>query len=490
MKNIFAKYVHLREESSPIISKIKLQKNDGSKEFTPFTVDKSTRPNLRHLIKAFEESPRIGVGYTTIDSSKGEVEPQLKKKSLYLTGGAVRDHLKNKTPKNYDLVTDATPSEIRMILTKSEDKFTETKPSNPKYSSESKYSKLPSAGSKNKIFYANRWDKQGKELEFIVQVNGEKFHLATLSKSSKSRKVIPNRAEVASSIEDDASNRDFTVNSLYIPLTTSDGDNSDLIDPFGGAHHLKTGEIKAVGDDFDARMKEDPSTAFRYIKLLNHFGNKDAPEDYKEILLKHKDMKDVPKVHVRGEFLKGLENPYTDPRKYIGSLMDTGLLHAIFPDGEFSNEKMPINLKNDRWLTTAWILKDNHPEKVKEILENGGWSKQEANDIAYLVKLYHWSTKHNFHPEHFYDIKSMPTGLTTAKIHEWMHMIKAHGPKFQAFMNHDDSDLSPYVQNQGFHVVNPSYVKILGRVPEESELDHIKKHLSTNRFIDSINDLM
>lgn len=486
--SIFRNFIGIRENTTPenkLTSKIKLQKGEGSKEFAPFTVNKSTHANLRHLIQAFADSPNIGVGYTTIDSSKGEVEPQLKKKSLYLTGGAVRDHLKAKTPRNYDLVTDATASEIRMILTGSESHFTETKPKNPRYANDSKYAKLPEAGNKSKVFYASRWDKQGKELEFTVQIHGEKFHLSTLSKAPKSRRVVPDKADLASTIEDDAANRDFTINSLYIPLNTADGDNSELIDPHGGAHHLKTGEIKAVGDDLESRMQEDPATAYRYLKLLNRFGDaENIPEKYKQIIIKHKDMANVPKIHVRSEFLNGLENHDSDPRKFLHSLQDTGLLHNVFPGIEFSPERMPPDFKADRWLATAWILKNNEPEKVRKMLEDGGWSTSEAKDIAYLVKLYKWAVKGKFDPNQFYDMKSTHTGLTKSKIREWMQMAKAHGPEIDSFLSHDDSDLTPYVKQNDQRSVNPLYVQILGRMPMSHEFEPIKHYLSTKRWID------
>jgi hypothetical protein len=214
MKNLFTKYFRLREETgekpsteNSITSKVKLQKKEGSKEFAPFTVNRSTHSNLRILIKAFANSPNVGVGYTTVDKSKGEIEPQLKKKTLYLTGGAVRDHLKGRTPKNYDLVTDATISEIRMILTHSEAKFVETKPKNQEYVNDKRYSKLAPVGSKNKVFYASHWDKEGKETEITVEINNEQFRLSPLSKSSKSKLVKPEKAEAAPTIEDDAANR-------------------------------------------------------------------------------------------------------------------------------------------------------------------------------------------------------------------------------------------------------------------------------------------
>lgn len=514
MKKFFANYFQLREETGAkpsegdgekvgsngdgnlpgagnITSRIKLQKKEGSREFTPFTINKTTHPNLRVLIKAFADSQNVGVGYTTIDKSKGEVEPNLKKKVLYLTGGAVRDHLKGKTPRNYDLVTDATPSEMRMILTQPDTQFTETKPREGDYASDERYAKLPAPGTKNKIFYASRWDKQGKELEVTSEINGEQFSIATLSKSSKSRRVQPDKGQSAASVEEDSANRDFTINSLYIPLTTADGDNSELIDPHGGAHHLKNGEVKAVGDDLESRIAEDPSTALRYMKMVTRYGKSDKiPEKDQQSISRHKDLAGVDKDTVRKEFLSGLEHPDSDPRKYMKMFQNTGLLNSVFPGVDFDPEQMPEDFRGDRWLAPAWVLRNNDPEDIKTMLSNGGWSKQESGDIAYLVKLYQWGAKNKFDPKDFYDMKSAHTGLTSSKVREWMQMAKANGPEVDNFLRQDDKDLAPYSQGaDGKRTVNPQYTKFLGRAPQGSEFDSVRRNLSTQRWKDSLNKL-
>lgn len=480
--NNFAKYLNLREgkESTPITSKIKLQKIEGSKDFTPFTVNKTMHPNLRFLIKAFQDSNKVGVGYTTIEKTKGEVEPQLKKKSLWLTGGSVRDHLKGKTPRNYDLVTDATPSEMRMILTQPDAGFTETK---PRSGDNEKYAKLPSPGAKNKIFYASRWDKAGKEIEMTVEVNGEKFEVSTLGKHPKSRRIQPEKGELTSTVEEDSANRDFTINAMYIPLTSSDGDNSELIDPHGGAHHLKNNEVVPVGD-MNKNLKEDPAGSLRYLKLINRYGNPDKISDkHKQAIERHKDLHDVPKDLIRSEFLDGLEHPDTDPRKYIKSFKQTGMLGAVFPGVGFDEEDIPKDFVGDRWLAPAWVMRNNEPEEVKKTLVNNGWSKQEASDIAYLVKLYNWGAKGNFDPNQFYDIKNTHTGLTKNKIREWMQMSKQHGPEIDAFLKHDDKDLIPFSANGS---LNPAYSKHLGRTPFKNEIEPIKKVLSTKKWQSNI----
>jgi len=71
---------------------------------------------FKHIIDAFNSSNEVKLGYSTIQKGKGIVEPTMKRKNLYLTGGALRDHLKNKTFTSYDLTTEASPDEIRKIL--------------------------------------------------------------------------------------------------------------------------------------------------------------------------------------------------------------------------------------------------------------------------------------------------------------------------------------------------------------------------------------
>lgn len=504
----FGYYLNLREGSSEggtsgggdnekaakdakglITSKIKLQKKEGSSDFAPFTVDKTNHPNLRLLIKAFADSDKVGLGYTTLDKTKGEHEPQLKKKTLHLTGGAVRDHLRGKTPRNYDLVTDATTSEIRMVLTQSEHGFTEVQPRDERMAGDERYARLPAAGTKNKIFYASRWDKTGKEIEMTVEINGEKFELATLSRHSKSRRIQPDKAESATSVEEDSMNRDFTINAMYIPLAQSDGDNSDLVDPHGGAHHLKNGEVHAVGSLAD-KLKADPSTALRYVKMVGRYGNPDKiPDKYKATIERFKDMADVDKGHVRKEFISGLEHPDIDPRKYLGAYKQLGLLGTIFPNVEFDNEDMPPDFKGDRWLAPAWILRNNEPEEVQKMLEGGGWSKQEAGDIAYLVHLAHWANKKGFDADAMYDLKQKPHGLTKNKIREWMQMIGKHTEEVDAFLNHDDKDLGKMVDKDGRKQINPEYIKHLGRMPKPHELEGVKRTLSKNRWSDMLNKL-
>ena len=70
---------------------------DWKKEFIKLEKGFVPPSNLKPVILAFSDSGNIPI---MNDTSK---EINMPKKSLFLTGGSVRDFLRNKTPKNYNL---------------------------------------------------------------------------------------------------------------------------------------------------------------------------------------------------------------------------------------------------------------------------------------------------------------------------------------------------------------------------------------------------
>jgi tRNA nucleotidyltransferase/poly(A) polymerase len=487
MKNRFNNFISMREQGEEksnlsVPSRVKLGKNVG--EFMPFIVNRGSRANLRMLLKAFEISDQVGVGYTTIDKQDGEVEPKLKKKNIYLTGGAVRDHLMGKTPRNYNLVTEATASEIKMILKHPDNEYMELQPAEPEIAKEQRYRNLPSSSTKNKVFFATRWDKSGKEMEFTVRVNGEDFSLATLSKSPKSRMTDIDSSDATGSLENDALNRDFTINAMYIPLKNSDGDNTELIDPFGGAHHIKGKNIVSVNNDFESRFNEDPSVAMRYVRMLCKYGDSSKPCKKIVTVIKGNDrLKDIPKDIARKEFFASLEDPDIDTRKMLRTMDDFGMLKNLIPN--YSLSDMTPSIRGDRWMTPAWLMKDMNPDDAMNDLSGNGWNKSEASDISYLIKMLNWA-KNNFDPNMFYDLKKCKCGLTKNKISDWMSMNGHKSPHVKAFLSHDDSDLQPYVDSPLGKRVNPAYINLLGRTPRGDDFDMARRSLSTQRFLDKI----
>jgi len=168
----------MEDKNYPMIAKYRLKERDADGEFGPLLVSNKSHPALQKVIEAFENSAEIPLGYTTIEKNKGVVEPTMKKKTLYLCGASVRDHLANQPFHHYDLVTDASPDEIKKILKGPATRFKEVKPISHDLHMLDKYEDLPSSHSAKNYFYASRWDKAGTEIEVTAVVNGQKLYIS------------------------------------------------------------------------------------------------------------------------------------------------------------------------------------------------------------------------------------------------------------------------------------------------------------------------
>jgi tRNA nucleotidyltransferase/poly(A) polymerase len=479
-----------------ISSEVKLG-DDGP--YKPFNVGDENHPNLKVIVQAFLDSQKVPFpgpdGYpqklTTLDA-KGESTPKLKKKQLYLVGGAVRDHLLGKTPKDYDLATDATPDEIRLILRAAG--FTETKPQTGKHAPvDKRYEKYQDAGTKNKIFYAKGWDRAGREFVMGARVNGEEFEIATFRKDSKaSDGRTPDRMEFTPSLEDDSARRDFTINAMAIPLTSADGPNAKLIDPHGGAHHLRSGEVRFVGDARE-RLQEDQLRALRYIRFVSRFNSNAAiPPEYKEAIQEIRDLGAVSRERIRDEFVKGLEHPDVDTKKYIKMYKELGLLQTVFPGMSFKldDDRKDYTDKKDKRLAVAWILRMNNPDDIKEMLAHGTWSNSEINDIIHLIKMNGWAGKYGKDDDGFYnDFYDMKTNL-----HQRTSLVPSIIRQWGQMNNHDEEMLAHYIGHElgtkgyvkdsfGNRTVNPELTKMFGgKTPEGPQFGQGIRQIETEKF--------
>ena len=158
-------------------------------------------------------------------------------------GGCIRKIIKKETVDDIDLATNLNPSEICVALKKKEINFYET----------------------------------GIEHGTITAIIDEhKYEITSLRKDVK---TDGRHAEVefSSDWKEDASRRDFSINSIY-----SDGDGN-LFDPYNGKSDLEGGYINFIGDA-ETRIKEDYLRILRYIRFyLNYSKQKHKPEIIKII---------------------------------------------------------------------------------------------------------------------------------------------------------------------------------------------------------------
>jgi tRNA nucleotidyltransferase/poly(A) polymerase len=366
MKRTFLEFVEKKEKGQdPLTSKISLGEDN---DFKPFIV--SDDPNsqfygknsgLAPIIRAFKKGANWG---WSKDGKTGEDKPvKTGGKKLFLTGGALRDHLAGKTAKHVELVTDSSPDEIAQIL--KQNKFKDTG---------DKDTKEPNT------FFISKKNAGGRPFKYGIRVKGDLYEMSTFTKN-----IDPNKHEPGSQI-DDANSRDFTFNAMYLPLTNDDGPNKDLMDFFGGAHHLKSGDVRPIGN-LEDKVTEDPSRALRYARMLTRYGKTGRPEDA-EIIKKHSDLVgELNPEDISSEFFKGMDYDDCDCNKYLKNYKDLGLLKHVFPGEEKFDLNIPseVSSMGDKNAVLAWMLKGQKPDDIEKNMSNR-IDKEKLKKILMFVK--------------------------------------------------------------------------------------------------------
>jgi tRNA nucleotidyltransferase/poly(A) polymerase len=177
--------------------------------------------------------------------SKDIIEVLQHSENSCLVGGCVRDILIDKTPKDFDFVTDIPYEELEKLFI--------------------------NAGFTVK--------EEGKQfLVMIVSKDNVNYEIANYRKDGTyvdGRR--PESVEIGT-IYDDAERRDFTVNALYFNLTTR-----RLIDPTTqGLNDIKSKTLRFVGKPKD-RIKEDYLRAWRFMRFVSVKGFNPDKTSYKAI---------------------------------------------------------------------------------------------------------------------------------------------------------------------------------------------------------------
>ncbi len=142
----------------------------------------------------------------------------------YLVGGAVRDILLGKRPKDYDIATDARPADVMGL-------FDRTVPVGEAFG------------------------------VVLVCIDHRSYEVATFRKDVGSTDGRHPDQVVFTSEREDAIRRDFTINSLFLdPL-----DNS-VLDFAGGQEDIEKGIVRAIGNP-DDRFREDRLRVLRAVRF-------------------------------------------------------------------------------------------------------------------------------------------------------------------------------------------------------------------------------
>ena len=132
-------------------------------------------------------------------------------------------------------------------------------------------------------------------------INNIKFEITSLRKDIETDGRHA-KIEFSNNWKEDASRRDFTINSIYADL------EGNLFDPFDGKKDLKIGKINFIGNA-EIRIKEDYLRVLRYIRFfLNYSKNKHNPEIIRTIKKNLSGFSNISSERLLDEFQKLLRS--------------------------------------------------------------------------------------------------------------------------------------------------------------------------------------
>lgn len=247
----------------------------------------------------------------------------------YIVGGAVRDFLIDRQPKDYDLSTSATPEEIKKVFKKQH---------------------VMIIGRRFRLVHYYH----GKEIIEISTFRKKPEHAALDAGKPKPARLAAApenmifRDNEFGSAEEDAWRRDFTVNALFY-----DPVHDKILDYTGmGLDDIRNGVVRVIGVP-EVRLEEDPVRILRALKLVGQYQFKMDPATEEAV---HKCMpliKLASDSRMTLELEKILKNPYGDSiletfREYGFLAYFLPSLNARWDEPEMAHVRELWSLRNER----------------------------------------------------------------------------------------------------------------------------------------------
>lgn len=258
----------------------------------------------------------------------------------YLVGGCIRDILLGIEPKDFDVVTNAKPEEIKRIF-------------------------------RNCRLIGRRFRLAhivfGQEIIEVATMRGhhedsDNSNSNNISQASDEGQLL--RDNVYGTIEEDAERRDFSINALYYSI-----DDFSIRDYAGGLAAIKARQIALIGDP-ETRYREDPVRMLRAVRFATKLNMQIAPATCKPIPQLASLLENIPAARLFEECLKLFLNGKAVDN--FDLLRELGLFKYLFPAAEqaiqecqdgfvlrfirqmFANTDIRIN--EDKKVTPAFIF--------------------------------------------------------------------------------------------------------------------------------------
>lgn len=223
----------------------------------------------------------------------------------YLAGGGVRDLLLHRKPKDFDIVTDAHPHQVRAL-------FKNCRLIGRRF-------RLAHVFFHDHIvevatFRASEGHQETEDTQTIPQN----------ARAVKTKEGIIVRDNVFGTPREDALRRDFTVNALFYNIA-----DFSILDYINGTDDLKRGLIRSIGDP-KVRFMEDPVRMIRAIRFAStiHFQIEEQAFAALHELASHLSLASPSRLYE--EVLKMFFCGHSE--KVFHYLYQTGLFRALFPE--------------------------------------------------------------------------------------------------------------------------------------------------------------
>jgi poly(A) polymerase len=216
--------------------------------------------------------------------------------SAFIVGGAVRDLLLGKRPKDFDVATDATPEQIVAL-----------------------FRGARIIGRRFQIVHV----RMGREIIEVTTFRGH--HGGDTSKiAAKSNKGLLLRDNVYGTLDQDAARRDLTINALYLdPLQHL------ILDDLNGIEDIKRRTIRIIGDPA-GRYREDPVRMLRVARFAAKLGFNVDPATQEAIGECRHLLADIPSARLFDEAIKLFMSGHA--AETFEQLRRHDLLETLFPE--------------------------------------------------------------------------------------------------------------------------------------------------------------
>jgi tRNA nucleotidyltransferase/poly(A) polymerase len=270
---------------------------------------------------------------------------------LYVVGGAVRDLLYGSEPKDFDLVTNAKPEEIKFILN------------------------------------MYRTIELGEQFGIVNVVTEDgQYEIATFRRDiGKGRR--PDSVEFTT-IDQDVKRRDLTINALFYDI-----DKGEVVDLVGGIGDIERNVVRTVGSAVE-RFDEDKLRVLRALRFAARVGS-DVDKDIESAISKDKTTISgnglpISQERIRDEFLKGIKQAQSVG--YFTQLITKyNLWDWIF--GRLVVTTEPLIETKEANVLIAVLLQSNEPTLVEKTLVNKlKYTVDEVKEISFLIKFLQYGT--------------------------------------------------------------------------------------------------